>query len=549
MFHLNRLMSRQQSSGTRRKRLCSLEVAPLEERALLSKITVFQPETSTFFINNQGAVQFGQGRIYGGNPIPIPADYTGEGDPELAIFQPETSTFFIKGKGAIQFGQGSLYGGNPVPIPAKFHGHHKVDLAVYQPSTSVFYIQGKGAIQFGQGSLYGGRPIPVVGDFDGDGTDDFGVFQPATSTFYLHESTAGDQTIRFGQGVLYGGNPAPIIGDFDGDGTTDLGVFQPTTSTFYLHESTAGDQTIQFGQGTLFGGNPNPVTDDFNDDGTTDLAVYQPNTSTYYVRNVGTFLFGQGRLYGGSPHPVVLAADPGTSNGTDITPPMTTATLLGHHNHNGIYSGPVTVVLTAQDPDDQPSDLTIHYRIDGGPWQTDLPPVLSDNGQHLVQFYATDPSGNFGATRSIYVTINALSNPAGVGMNLHANPNILWPPNHKLVPVQVTGTLNDPNSVLVTPLTLSYQVRDEYGLASETNVGIPYHNDGRFHFTVYLDASRDGHDKNGRHYWITVTARDAAGNTISDSTFVLVPHDNGHGDGKGGDDKSNNHGKGHGHGH
>jgi len=47
-------------------------------------------------------------------------------------------------------------------------------------------------------------------------------------------------------------------------------------------------------------------------------------------------------------------------------------------------------------------------------------------------------------------------------------------------------------------------------------------------FTISLQASRNGNDKDGRHYTITVSAGDFAGNLGVTAAVVIVPHDQGH---------------------
>lgn len=47
---------------------------------------------------------------------------------------------------------------------------------------------------------------------------------------------------------------------------------------------------------------------------------------------------------------------------------------------------------------------------------------------------------------------------------------------------------------------------------------------GKFAFTVWLRASRDGNDRDGRHYWIRVSARDNVGNRGVNWIVVDVPH-------------------------
>jgi hypothetical protein len=67
-----------------------------------------------------------------------------------------------------------------------------------------------------------------------------------------------------------------------------------------------------------------------------------------------------------------------------------------------------------------------------------------------------------------------------------------------------------------------YQVIDEYGQVQPTGSVIPAV-DGSYAFTLKLEASRLGNDPDGRHYTITVSATDYAGNRGSASATVTVP--------------------------
>jgi hypothetical protein len=236
---------------------------------------VFEPSTATFFIHystkgNQ-AMQFGQGTLFGGHPVPVPGNYDGNnnGAVDPAVFEPSTSTFFIqstdKGNRGMQFGQGTLYGGSPVPVPGNYDGTDigTTNPAVFEPSTSTFFIastaKGNRAKQFGQGTLYGGHPVPVPGNYDGNCVTDPAVFEPSTSTFFIQSATKGNRALQFGQGTLYGGNPVVMPAGFERGGITDPAVFEPSTATFFVH-TTKGNKAVQFGQGTNFGGHPVPIT-------------------------------------------------------------------------------------------------------------------------------------------------------------------------------------------------------------------------------------------------------------------------------------------------
>jgi len=111
-------------------------------------------------------------------------------------------------------------------------------------------------------------------------------------------------------------------------------------------------------------------------------------------------------------------------------------------------------------------------------------------------------------------------------LSIAANPTSLWPPNGRLVPVTVSGVIADDDGF---DIGATYQVRDEYGAVQPSGpVALSENPDGTFSyaFTVLLQASRRGQDRNGRQYQIVVDAFD---NHSSDraATVVTVPHDQG----------------------
>src|SRR5262249_45342945 len=107
-------------------------------------------------------------------------------------------------------------------------------------------------------------------------------------------------------------------------------------------------------------------------------------------------------------------------------------------------------------------------------------------------------------------------------ITIAATPETLWPPNGKLVPVMVSGTITDAGSG-VDPTTAAYAVTDEYGSVQPSGP-VTVAADGSYAFTIRLQASRHGNDRDGRQYTITVSAQDKVGNMGSAATGVTVPH-------------------------
>jgi len=122
------------------------------------------------------------------------------------------------------------------------------------------------------------------------------------------------------------------------------------------------------------------------------------------------------------------------------------------------------------------------------------------------------------------VLLNATDTTPSV-IALSATPKVLWPPNGKMLPVTISGTITDTGSG-VNLSRAAYSVTDEYGKVQPTGA-ITLGAGGSYSFTVLLQASRLGSDLDGRQYTITVRVSDNAGNAASQASVVTVPHDQG----------------------
>ena len=101
----------------------------------------------------------------------------------------------------------------------------------------------------------------------------------------------------------------------------------------------------------------------------------------------------------------------------------------------------------------------------------------------------------------------------------------LWPPNGKMTPVVISGSLTDATSG-VDPRSIAFVVTDEYRVVQPSG-RVTLALNGSYSIAVPLQASRVESDNDGRLYTITITAQDNAGNQVSHSATVIVPHDQG----------------------
>lgn len=196
--------------------------------------------------------------------------------------------------------------------------------------------------------------------------------------------------------------------------------------------------------------------------------------------------------------------------------------------------------------------VQVVWTLNGAPVQTDNIPAgaapssavltytaaLHDEGVNTLTLTATDSFGNVTVASS---SITVEDTIAPVIDSLSVNPKVLWPPNHKMVPVRVSAEITDACGETTWEIIsiTSNQAVDAKG-SGNTSPDWLITGD----HTASLRAERAGPAKGGRIYTLTVQATDEAGNQSELSTVrVLVPHDQG----KGGDkdkDKDKDKGKG-----
>jgi hypothetical protein len=170
-----------------------------------------------------------------------------------------------------------------------------------------------------------------------------------------------------------------------------------------------------------------------------------------------------------------------------------------------------TVTLGAGNPASNGAQATVGIRNSGGNSSNKLlawsfnAPVLRD-GVAIV----------FG---------NSTADSAPPVVTATAAPTSLWPPNGKTVKVVVTGSIRDAASA-INASSVRYSVVDSYGQVQPAGA-ITLAASGSYSVSIPLIAARNGTDKAGRTYRITIRAADAAGNAGTATVVVTVPHDQG----------------------
>ncbi|HVH70277.1 MAG TPA: hypothetical protein VNB49_04100, partial [Candidatus Dormibacteraeota bacterium] len=210
----------------------------------------------------------------------------------------------------------------------------------------------------------------------------------------------------------------------------------------------------------------------------------------------------------------------------DMTPPVTIASVSPHPNAAGWNNSSVTVTLNSTDNEPGGTGVKqITYSVTGA--QTIPNTVvnspsasfaISTEGITTITFFGTDNAGNVESAK--IVTIQLDKTPPTVACS--ASPNILWPPNNKLVPINVSVNVSDalsgPNGFTLVSVTSNEPDSGQGDIQGFVT--------GTASTSGQLRAQRLG-SGTGRVYTFTYTGSDRAGNTASCTTTVSVPHDQG----------------------
>jgi hypothetical protein len=145
------------------------------------------------------------------------------------------------------------------------------------------------------------------------------------------------------------------------------------------------------------------------------------------------------------------------------------------------------------------------------------------NGDGKPDLLVENPNAGDDSTLGVLLNTTSFCTTPPV-VTLSNTPAVLWPPNGKMMPVIVSGTITDTGC---TVTSAAYAVTDKYGQVQPSGA-VTLGAGGAYSFTVLLQASRLGTDLDGRLYTITVSASNNAGKTGSQNGTVIVPHDQGH---------------------
>ena len=140
-------------------------------------------------------------------------------------------------------------------------------------------------------------------------------------------------------------------------------------------------------------------------------------------------------------------------------------------------------------------------------------------GAHTLTLQVSDRI-NIPVAKTVTVTIIDTISPT---LSPVASQNILWPPNHKMVPVTIQANAAD-NSGIPAQLAVSIACNESENGATYWTSPVIDQSTGTISLSLMADRFGNGF---GRQYTISITAKDDVGNTSTANVKIIVPHDQG----------------------
>lgn len=469
------------------------------------------------------------------------ADVNGDGRPDLVAADTYAALSGGRGGVSVLLGNGdgtfaspatySSGGDNPQSIAiADLNGDGKPDVVVTNFYAAVDVLLGNGDGTFQAPLSYstsGSGPTGVaVADVNGDGRPDIAVTNFGSSTVAVLFGN-GDGTFQppltYASGGLYA--MSVVLADVNGDGMVDVVVANECDRNPCSHGTVGvllGNGDGSFQHATTYGSggweNADPwslAVGDVNGDGKLDVLVADsctspsscPNASVGVLIGNGDGTFRPAVTYASGGYSVSVAvADVNGDGDLDVVVADQCAPC-------GVTNG-VGVLLGNGDGTFQSVQM---YSSGGGNVYAVVLADLNDDGKpDAVAVHTNDSTVGVLLNNAPFCTTPPV-------VTLSATPKSLWPPNGNMVPVTVSGIAADTGCTIATA---SYAVKDEYGKV-QPRATLTLGTEGAYSFTIWLQASRTGTDLDGRLYTITVTARNNANETGSQSGVVIVPHNRG----------------------
>lgn len=423
-------------------------------------------------------------------------------------FTPGQVTSLTPGAGGPSVGWGVI---------ADLNGDGKADYVVtsnQNHGANVFFGNGDGTLQTPASYLPNGAVSVAVADVNGDGKPDL----------LMGDTTSGAEGLLvylnnglgpFGAPILYAipgfsssfnGGATVAVADINGDGKHDAVLSNTNSNTIAV---LLGDGNGVFGAPIMFAANFVPThvfVGDFSSDGKPDIGVVLRNLRSFGVLTNTTVFAPSDTTPPTVSAPAPLTVECNTTGGVSTSDPAIQGWLA-----------------SAGASDDVDGAVPVSNDLVAG--------TCAVGATKTVTFSATDSAGNTGSATSTITVVDTVAPSIG---SATASPNVLWPPNHRMVPVSVAAAVTDACDAGATCQMLSVTSNEPVNGLGDGDTAPDWVVTGPL--TVDLRAERSGKGS-GRVYTITIQCTDASGNRATRDVTVTVPKSQGKGNDDDDDDK------------
>lgn len=199
-----------------------------------TEVGYWRPGDGTWAIRKRDGTEESLGQFGTIGDIPVPGDWDGDGELELAVFRPAEGRWYFRRRREGEADPPPIDHGKAgdIPVPEDYSGDGKLDAAVFRRAESTWYIRGVAPVEW---PVAGGTVVP--GRYTNSEKADLATFGPdgnANGSDQRWRISAGLQPLAIREVHFGAENDWPVPGDYSHNGDVDKpAVYRAGAATWY----------------------------------------------------------------------------------------------------------------------------------------------------------------------------------------------------------------------------------------------------------------------------------------------------------------------------